>query len=188
MREPTSSNPTSEQKRDICLVLSLGCDRETAFKYVGWSLEELRREMLRDQAFAAELRRAEAASELMHMRNVQNAARDEKHWRASVWWLERRAPERYGRRAAETVTLRQLESFVALLVSAVTDEVQAVEDRQRLLTRLQQIADALDELSQGDIRVSNRPPCNTMLPSAEDVDADMDDVGAGGDPMSDDNS
>ena len=60
--------------------------------------------MLRDADFAAEVRRAEAPVELSHMRNVQNAAQDGKNWRASVWWLERRSPERFGPRGAGTVT------------------------------------------------------------------------------------
>jgi len=186
MREPIPSGLTSEQQRDVCLVLSLGCDREAAVKYVGCSLEELHREMIGDSAFAADVRRAEAASEMMHMRNVQNAARDEKHWRASVWWLERRAPERYGRRAVEAVTLRQLESFIALLVSAVMDEVRAADDRQRLLARLQHVADSLDELSQMDDRAPKNVRGGMMLLTAEETVADALDTFDGGPPASDD--
>ena len=90
---------TQQQQRDVCLILSTGCDRLAAAKYVGCSPADLRRAMRNVPQFAADVRRNEAAIEMTHMRNVRNAARDDKHWRASVWWLERRAPERYGRRA-----------------------------------------------------------------------------------------
>ena len=52
--------------------------------------------MQHDAEFVANVRRAEASVELSHMRNVQQAAKDKKDWRASVWWLERRSPERFG--------------------------------------------------------------------------------------------
>jgi hypothetical protein len=188
MREPTSSDPTNDAKRNLCLILSLGCDRQAAVKYVGWSFEELRGELLQDAAFAADVRRAEAASEMMHMRNIHNAAQDDKHWRASVWWLERRAPDRYGRRAAESVTPLQLESFLALIVSAVVEEVRATDDQERLLARLQHIADTLDESCGSRKRGPIRYRGDTMLAPGEHLDADADEATDGGESTSDDNS
>jgi hypothetical protein len=136
---------TEQQQRDLCLIVSTGCDRLAAAKYVGCSLADLRRAMRNVPHFAADVRRAEATIEMTHMRNVQKAAQDEKHWRASVWWLERRAPERYGRREAGEVTALQLESFVAQLIAAVTEEVHDAEDRQRFVARLRRVAEAVQQ-------------------------------------------
>ena len=90
---------TDEQKGQICGILSVGCDRETAANFVGCSLADIRRAMQHDRAFAANVRRTEAGVELSHMRTVQEAAKEAKNWRASVWWLERRSPERFGHAA-----------------------------------------------------------------------------------------
>ena len=136
---------TSQQQHDVCLILSTGCDRLAAAKYVGCSLADLRRAMRNVPQFAADVRRSEAVVEMTHMGNVRNAARDDKHWRASVWWLERRAPERYGRRDAGVVTTQQIESFVDQLVAAVAEEIHDEGDRERLLGRLNRVAESLDQ-------------------------------------------
>jgi len=148
---------TDAQKREVCAILSVGCDRLGAAKYVGCLWEQIRSAMLEDQQFAADIRRAEAGAELTHMRNVQSAARDEKHWRASVWWLERRSPERYGRRDAGAVTPRQLERVVDLLADVVSEEVSDAQDRLHLLERLQQITDSLEQLICDDGSPESRP-------------------------------
>src|SRR5262245_11314622 len=113
---------SEEEKSKICGVLSAGCDRETAANYVGCRAADISRAMLRDRPFAAQVRRTEAGCELTHMRTVQDAAKDPKNWRASVWWMERRAPERFGPRGPGSVTLRQLDEFLNVLIDIVCDE------------------------------------------------------------------
>jgi len=155
-RKPISYRLSDEQRRNICLLLSTGCDRDTAAKFSRCSPVDLRREILRDPVFATDVRHAEGMSELAHIRNVQNAAQDVKQWRASVWWLERRSPERFGRRAAGTITTRQLQAFIAQLASSMFEAVQDVEDRERLLERLAQLERLLQESTF----------CNDDLPAA----------------------
>jgi hypothetical protein len=168
-RESDSSHLNEEQRHTICLLLSTGCDRETAAKFVGCSMNDIRRSMLRDPTFADEVHRAEAASELAHMRNVQHAARDKKDWRASVWWLERHSPERFGRRSAGTFTTSQLKSFIAQLASAVTEAVKDPDDLRRLLTRLAELDQSLQERCFGD----DLPPSRTTDEhSGHEADAD----------------
>jgi hypothetical protein len=142
---PNRSPLTDAQKREACLILSIGCDRDTVANYVGCSASDIRQAMLQDERFAGDVRRAEAGIELSHMRNIQNAAKDEKNWRVSVWWLERRAPERYARRNSSAVTTRQLENIVAWLVEAVMEEVQEPADRDRLVSRLERLAATLQQ-------------------------------------------
>jgi hypothetical protein len=45
---------------------------------------------------AADLKKANSAFELRHVRNIQTMATDD--WKASAWLLERKFPKRYSRR------------------------------------------------------------------------------------------
>jgi hypothetical protein len=136
---------TDEQKGQVFGILSVGCDRQTAADYVGCSLGDLRRTMQRDPAFAARIRRSEAGVELSHMRIVQESATEKQNWRASIWWLERRSPERFARRAG-VVTARQLKAFIPILVDIFNEEVHDAADRQRLIARFSRLVDTLDQM------------------------------------------
>ena len=142
-REPTTYRLSDEQRRNICLLLSSGCDREAAAHFARCSKVDLQSEILSSPAFAADVRHAEAMSELAHIRNVQNATQDVKNWRASVWWLERRSPERFARREVGTITVQQLQDFIAQLASSVFDAIQNPDDRERLMERLDQLERSL---------------------------------------------
>lgn len=131
---------TAEQKSEFCLIVSIGCDRETACKLLNCSPAQLQGELQQDAEFSAKLLRAEATAELNHMRNLHNAAKDEKNWRVSVWWLERCAADRYARRAPESVSAKELSSIVDELAEVIALEFTDQDDRWRLLNRLAQIA------------------------------------------------
>jgi hypothetical protein len=137
---------TDEQKRHVSAVLNAGCDREGAAKYAGCSWAELHHAMALDAKFAREVRKTEATTELRHMKNVWEAAGKHDQWRASIWWLERLAPERYGPRATGLVTLRQLRFFIAQIGTILTEEVRRPDDRRRLLGRLDRMAHSLERL------------------------------------------
>jgi hypothetical protein len=140
---------TDEQKGRICGILSVGCDRQTAADFIGCSLTDIRRSMQHDSQFFADVRRAEAEVELKHMRNVQETARDKKDWRASVWWLERRSPERFARRAG-AFTARQLKAFITILGDLLREGVPNIEERQPLLDRLNAMSDDIDRILRDD--------------------------------------
>jgi hypothetical protein len=137
---------TDEQKGQIYGILSVGCDRQTAANFVGCSLAAIRRAMQHDSAFAAEVCRAEAGAELSHMRTVQNAGKDEKNWRASVWWLERRAPERFGPRGPGVVTARQLKAFAEILADILQNDIADHDQRQHILGRLNAVVCSVDQI------------------------------------------
>ncbi len=137
---------TDEQKSQVYGVLSVGCDRQTAADYLGCSLGDIRRAMQRDATFAAGVCRAEARIELSHMRNVHEVATDNKEWRASVWWLERRSPERFGRRSPGAVTPRQLKEFIAILADALREVAPSADDGQQIVARLNSLAESVDKL------------------------------------------
>ena len=99
MTKRSSTPPvTLQQKDEFCAAISLGCDRETARKFQGWTQEQLSLAIDNDPKFHQKLQRAEATAELTHVRNLNSAAAEPKNWRVSVWWLERRWPQRYGKR------------------------------------------------------------------------------------------
>lgn len=131
-----------EQRREAVLIASVGCDRETIAKYAGCGLEELNRALLVDRAFGRELRRAEASCELAHMRNLQQAGRDVRQWRASVWWLERRAPERYAKRDAGSVGRRDLIAFLKEVSVSLAAAVRHEDDRERVIAELKTFSEA----------------------------------------------
>jgi hypothetical protein len=143
--EPSPDPLTDEQKSQIRGILSVGCDRQTAVDYVGCSLADIRRTMLEDAAFMADVRRAEAGIELMHMRNVQEAAEKKKEWRASVWWLEQRSPERFARKVG-TITAKQLKAFSAMLLDIYRQEVHDAADRERLISRFTRLMETIEQM------------------------------------------
>ena len=119
---------TDEQMREAALIISVGCDRDTAAKYVGCTVEQLSDHAIREPRFAEDLRRAEAGCEVAHMRNIQQASKEDRHWRASVWWLERRLPERYGKREADTIGPRgAAKSTVATLAGVLRSALEGDE-------------------------------------------------------------
>lgn len=143
---------THDQKRNACAVLLIGCDREAAASYVGCTMADFQRQMERDTEFAAEVLHAEATCELKHMRNVQTAAGEEKNWRASVWWLERHSSHRGG----STPTVKELKSFLSMLVTIIVEEVRDANDLRRILARFEEASHSLRDMEaqSSDVGVS----------------------------------
>jgi hypothetical protein len=141
---------TAEQKGRVHGILSVGCDRETAANFIGCSLVDFAEAMKRDSEFAASVRKTEAAVELAHMRTVQQAAKEEKNWRASVWWLERRSPERFGSRGAGTVTTKHLKAFLNVAGAVLNAEIQDPADRERVMNRLTELYALVDDITRDD--------------------------------------
>lgn len=140
MTTPNSTLLDPQQQRQFCSVLQMGCDRETACHFLGISAGQLHHALLHDAPFLTQVLRAEASPEFNHMRNIYNAGKDEKHWRASVWWLERSAPERYARRATAALTTTQLRQAVEELAEVLLREIDDPQAQQRLLARLGEFA------------------------------------------------
>jgi hypothetical protein len=142
--QPLPPQLSDELKRQFCSMLLVGCDRETAGNYLGFSPAQLRDEVKRDPDFFRQMLRAEASAEFHQIRNLHEATKDSKQWRASVWWLERKVPERFARRAANAITESEWRQFLETLADLITSEIASEADRQRLLSRLSQIAQEVD--------------------------------------------
>lgn len=142
--EPQKPGLTDLQKAEVFGVLSAGCDREAAADYIGCSLADLQSVLRNDAEFLTRVRRTEASAEVTHMQAIVAFAREKKDWKASVWWLERRSPERYGRRTPGVITERQLKSFISVVGEVIRD-VASTDDRQRVIAKLQNLAEAIHD-------------------------------------------
>ncbi|QDU54317.1 hypothetical protein [Aeoliella mucimassa] len=124
------------QQQHVVGTLQLGCPLDTAVELAGIEQQSLQDEMLANPAFARRVLQARATPEIRHMESIRKAADDVKNWRASVWWLERVMPDRYGRRAPNTVPEADFEKFVAELIELVSSEVRDHRDHDRLVARI----------------------------------------------------
>jgi hypothetical protein len=148
----TESRLTEWQRRKLCEVILLGCDRTTACHYVSATPGHLQAEIARDEAFGREVARAEAQAEVRHMGNIHSAAKSEKNWRTSVWWLERR-DQRHDDEGDGPAD-RHLRELVQAIGQAIVAEIAEVAVQRRLLERIFQIMTG--------VGVSDEPPASDV--------------------------
>ena len=130
------------QRRDIVTILSVGGSRQTAAKHVGCSVRTINEVAREDAAFARKLRQADSQHELTQLQNLHTAA--EKHWQASVWLLERKYPEHYGRRDLRQLTMLQVGQLLAGLADIVVSEVPVAKYRENILRRFKELTAQLE--------------------------------------------
>ncbi|MGQ9504231.1 MAG: hypothetical protein ACUVQG_03830 [Thermogutta sp.] len=127
------------RKREILAILSVGCSRRTAARYVGCSPSTIRRTAERDPDFAESLHKAESKAQILFMKNIAAAARKEQYWRAAAWALERLNPEDYAARSPNSVTLEQIRTLVSEFARIIVEEVPLAAHRKRILRRLDRL-------------------------------------------------
>lgn len=132
-----------KQKHEIIAIISVGCTRYTAARYVGCQLEDIRHEMCQNDDFAQQVAQAEEAAEVYYLQQIRNAAKKEQYWRAAAWVLERRSPNRYAARGANTITFEQLAQLMMSIGEIVGGEINDVETRETIMNRLQHLTDVL---------------------------------------------
>ena len=130
------------QRRDIVTIVSVGGSRQTAAKHVGCTVRTINETARDDAAFDRKLRQAESQHELTQLQNLRTAA--EKHWQASVWLLERKYPEVYGRRDPRQLTILQVGHLLAGLADIIVAEVPEAEYREKILSRLKELTAQLE--------------------------------------------
>ena len=105
MPRPTKLN--AKRAHQICDYVAQGHTREVAAQACGIVSTTLYRWMKRGERqpdgpygeFCRALKRADLEAELACLRQIQEAAQNG-DWRAAAWMLERRYPEKWGRRRA----------------------------------------------------------------------------------------
>lgn len=131
----------SRRKRKLVLhALSLGADRQLAAHRVGMSLAELRLRVRGDRVFRDKMRRREAECELHYLTLLRRAAERKGGERIAMWWLERRAPDRFGERRATSVSPAQLDAICEELIDGLQQDVASEADRARIIDRLSQLS------------------------------------------------
>lgn len=124
------------QKNHILAIVSIGGSRQFAAQYVGCTLQAIRREVRRDFAFAAALRQTECQAILGDLKSLQFAARQEKHWRAAAWSLERRLPQEFAPRPPDTLTDDQLRDLLKQIVQVLIEAIPIPSIRKDVVKRL----------------------------------------------------
>ena len=143
-----------EKKRaKIVALLSLGCSRRSAARYVGCSPSTIGRTVARDPEFADQLAQAEQNADIDALRMIRRAAGNERYWRAAAWLLERRIPEEFALRHTGLYTGQQIAQIFQRVTITLRDELP--EEKCRLAM---QKLDAIMEEFQTAVQTTGRPP------------------------------
>ena len=134
-----------KKKTEIIAILSVGCSRVTAARYVGCHPVTIRRTAAREPSFAAQIERAETAHEILHLQNINAAGKEGRYWRASAWALERGYPNRYAVRSAQALTHEQVSLALVQFAAVIIEEVPEPERRKKILERLDAMTAELQE-------------------------------------------
>lgn len=126
----------AQEKKNIIAIITVGCSRETAARYVGCSAHVIRREMTESPAFAAQIAHAEEDSEVFFINKIRQAANKEQYWRAAAWALERRCPNRYAPRGAGALSMEQVQALISKLAEIVIQEIPGGTERRSILKRI----------------------------------------------------
>lgn len=137
MEEPI----TDFEKGQLDAILKMGCNRATACKYAGVSADRLLAAMQRDPSFERSILHAESQPEVRHIGNVNKASQDEKHWRSSAWWLERREREQESAQDSSqwnypAAVRDALDKLIDVVMTEIVDPVR----RQAIVAELLKIA------------------------------------------------
>jgi hypothetical protein len=126
------------KRGQISAIIAAGCGLAAAARYVGCSVDTIRREAIRNDAFRHELRGAEVRSQLDPLQAMRTAAKS--HWRAAAWLLERTNPEQFDRRRAGDCKPQELHKVVEAVVESAVEEIADPEIRERVCRRLLAVA------------------------------------------------
>lgn len=127
------------KQREILAMLTVGCSRRTAARYVGCAVSTIRNTAGRDSNFDLKLRDAERIAEMGYLRNIQQAAQKEQYWRAAAWALERRNPRDFAPRRPEAASLDQIRELLARFAELLLAELPERNQRRRVLRRLRRL-------------------------------------------------
>lgn len=131
------------KKREVIAILAMGGHRTTAASYVGCSPRTITNTAKRDPEFGNEVLRATSQYEILHLSNINAAAKESRHWRAAAWALERTYPDRYGQRKPHVITREQVTGVLKEFANIVLSEVEDSKIRQRIRRRVARLVGSL---------------------------------------------
>lgn len=115
-----------------------GINEREFYRYKAWGQE--RPDSIYGR-FCQELEKAECDAELRNLMQIEQAAHDGQ-WQAAAWRLERRYPDRYGRRFIELTGAGGSPLFPAALSAAFAQDPEAIRLACELDARLSAVQDA----------------------------------------------
>ena len=127
------------KKREVLAIMSVGCSRSIAARYVGCEPAKVAQAAELDEPFGEALRKAQQATEINYLRNIQNAANRTQYWRAAAWALERCYPERYAARNPDNFSREEVLLLIEGLVQIIVEEVEIMTFRKPVLKRVDQM-------------------------------------------------
>jgi hypothetical protein len=139
--------------REICALVSAGCEIREAARYVRCAPSTIRREAERNDEFRQRLDKAKMYADLRPLRAMQQAVGS--HWRAAAWMLERTRPGRFARGDPRAVRPRQVRALANDLVDIIDREFIDPLQRDRIEKRIRAAVEyAIHDA--GDVRRSGR--------------------------------
>jgi hypothetical protein len=132
MARPTKYTP--EREKRILAALEAGCSRRLAAQCGGVDQDTLVGWMRRYSGFSDAVTRAECQAERAAVEAIHDAA-EAGDWRASVWWLERRRPESWGRTRPTLLMLLDVVGVLATTEGWTAAEVALAKRCAELLIR-----------------------------------------------------
>ncbi len=126
------------KRREVCAFLAAGASLKQAAEYVGCSVDTIRREQKRNEAFDERVRRATAAAQLAPLQAMKQAVQT--HWRAAAWMLERSDPEHFGQQK-QKFGWKELRALRRDLINVFEEEIELPAIRRRVVRRVKAVID-----------------------------------------------
>jgi hypothetical protein len=162
------------KRATIVALLTNGSSRRIAARYVGCSPSTITRTADRDPQFAEQIERAEQEAEILALRNLRNAASQERYWRASAWLLERKNPRDFGPCTIDVLGRRQTIDTMVKLFSFLSD---GMPDAQcdHLFRKMDELLDEFQRTGvAGPLDSADAQVCNPPDPIAIANEAEVD--------------
>jgi hypothetical protein len=122
------------KRRDVCALLSAGVGLDAAARYAGCSVSTIRREAVRNDQFARDLRASETRSQLDPLKSMRDAARS--HWRAAAWLLERANPRQFDRHRHAGCSQQEFHDVIEAIIQQAVEEIDDLEIRDRVCRQM----------------------------------------------------
>jgi hypothetical protein len=130
---------------EIVAIISMGCSRRTAARYVGCDPKTIQNTAERNGKFAEKLDHAQGQAVVFHVKNINSAAKKAQYWRAAAWALERINPEEYAAPHPNTITIEQASRLIDCIAQIVIEAVPVDAYRKSII---KQLGDLIKEVSE----------------------------------------
>jgi hypothetical protein len=127
------------KQREVCALLSAGCNLQAAAQYVGCATNTIRREADRNPDFGLRVREARLQAQLSPLQAMRKAANS--HWRAAAWMLERADPEHFDRRPSPAFRPKQARILKQDILAVLSAEIEDPDLLVRIRKQIRQLMD-----------------------------------------------